>query len=66
MYMQFAADAINAEGSTTVSANSLYESMYSLAKDVFAGIKPRITQAIILKTNTDRTSSSVNWGTTVR
>jgi predicted choloylglycine hydrolase len=65
MYMQFAVDAIN-EGSTTVSANNLYESMYSIAKDVFAGIKPRITQSIMLKTNTDRSSSSVNWGTMVR
>jgi hypothetical protein len=66
MYMQFAIDAMGAEGSTTITENNKYEAMYTLAKDVFAGIKPRITQSIILKTNTDRVSSSVNWGTLVR
>ena len=66
MYMQFAYDAVNAEGSTTVGDNNKYITMYELSKDAFAGIKPRITQSIILKTNTDRTSSTSNWGILVR
>ena len=66
MYMKFARGKVGAEGSTTVSDNNLYVTMYEIAKDAFAGIKPRITQSIILKTNTDRVSSSVNWGTLVR
>jgi hypothetical protein len=66
MYMQFSKDNIGGEGSTSINENNLYESIYAHAKDSFAEIKPRITQSIILKTNTDRKSSSVNWGTIAR
>lgn len=66
MYMQFAQDNIGAEGTPTVNENNLYESIYAHAKDRFAELKPRITQNIILKTNTDRTSSAVNWGSIAR
>ena len=66
LYMRFAEDRVGSEGTATIGDNNLYTTIYSVSESSYNMIKARVTQNIILQTNVDRKTSSVNWSTIVR